>query len=125
MNKKHVVLKESFRCAILGIVDAWRNERNMKIHTAAMLLALAAGLWLRIDRLEWMFILSAVFLVLTMEMLNTSLERVVDMFTLEYHPLAGAAKNAAAGAALLASVYAILVAAFVLLPPLADRVNIF
>ncbi|MBS4030192.1 MAG: diacylglycerol kinase family protein [Clostridiales bacterium] len=125
MNKKSARLMESFRWAVYGLADAWQKERNMKIHSVATFLVLAAGLWLRLERVEWLFILSAVFLVFTMEMLNTSLERVVDLFTREYHPLAGAAKNAAAGAALLASLYALLVAGFILLPRLAERINIF
>lgn len=125
MNKKSGRLKESFRWAVCGLVDAWQKERNMKIHSVATFLVLVLGLWLHLERLEWLFILSAVFLVVTMEMLNTSLERVVDLFTREYHPLAGAAKNAAAGAALLASLYALLVAGFILLPRLAERINIF
>lgn len=125
MNKRNSRLKESFRYAVCGLADAWQNERNMKIHSVATIIVLVAGLWLRLERLEWMFVLSAVFLVITMEMLNTSLERVVDLFTREYHPLAGAAKNAAAGAALLASLYALLIASFILLPRLAERINIF
>lgn len=125
MNKKSARLKDSFRWAVCGLADAWQNERNMKIHSVATFLVLVAGLWLRLERLEWLFILSAVFLVVTMEMLNTSLERVVDLFTREYHPLAGAAKNAAAGAALLASLYALLVAVFIFLPRLAERINVF
>lgn len=124
-TSKASCLRESFRCALLGLADAWKHERNMKVHSVAAVLVFAAGIWLRLDRFEWLFVLSAVFLVATMEMLNTALERVVDLFTREYHPLAKLAKNAAAGAALLAAFYAFMVALLVLLPRLAGRVNVF
>jgi diacylglycerol kinase len=118
MSFKAKNMRESLRCAVCGLTDAWHSERNMRIHTVATVLALGVGLWQRLDRLEWLFMYSAIFLVITMEMLNTALEKVVDLFTREYHPLARLAKNAAAGAALLAAVYALIVALFIFLPRL-------
>lgn len=125
MDFKVKNLRESFRCALCGLIDAWQSERNMRIHTLAAALAVGVGFWLKLDRVEWLFLLSAIFLVTTMEMLNTALERVVELFTQEYHPLARLAKNAAAGAALLATLYALAVAALVLFPLLAEKINIF
>ncbi len=125
MGFKAKDIRASFRFALCGLVDAWQSERNMRIHSFAAALAVAAGFWLGLDRSEWLFLLSAIFLVVTMEMLNTALERVVDLFTKEYHPLARLAKNAAAGAALLASLYALVVGFLIFLPLLADKINIF
>lgn len=116
--KKNTSFRESFRCALLGLADAWKNERNMKIHLTATAVALIIAVKLRIERWEWLFFSSAVFLVFTMEMLNTALERVVDLFTSEFHPLARLAKNAAAGAALLSALYALVVAALIFAPRL-------
>jgi diacylglycerol kinase len=122
--KKNASLPESFRCALQGIADAWKNERNMKIHVSATVIALLAAFTLGLERWEWLFLSSAVFLVFTMEMLNTALERVVDLFTSEFHPLARLAKNAAAGAALLAALYALTVAVLIFGPRL-GLVNFF
>jgi diacylglycerol kinase len=118
MGFKSKNMRESFRSALCGLRDAWQSERNMRIHTLATVLSVGAGIWLRLDRVEWLFLFSAIFLVTTMEMLNTALERVVDLFTREYHPLARLAKNAAAGAALLAAVYAVTVALLIFIPRL-------
>ncbi|MDW7650095.1 MAG: diacylglycerol kinase family protein [Bacillota bacterium] len=125
MSFKTKNMRESFHYAVSGLADAWRSERNMRIHFAATVLSVVAGVWLRLDRVEWLFLFSAVFLVTTMEMLNTALERVVDLFTREYHPLARLAKNAAAGAALLAALYAVTVALLVFVPRLLERINFF
>ncbi|NLZ38964.1 MAG: diacylglycerol kinase family protein [Firmicutes bacterium] len=116
MSFKHKNFKDSLRSAFAGLADAWRSERNMRFHTLMAALAVGLGAWLQLSRMEWLFLFSAVFLVMTMEMLNTSLERVVDLFTREFHPLARLAKNAAAGAALLAAVYAIIVGILLFLP---------
>ncbi|MCW3489342.1 diacylglycerol kinase family protein [Dethiobacter alkaliphilus] len=125
MSFKTKNMRDSFRCALSGLGDAWRSERNMRIHTLAACIAVVVGLWLGLERLEWLFLFSAVFLVTTMEMLNTALERVVDLFTRDYHPLARLAKNAAAGAALLAAFYALTVALLIFVPKLMQRFNFF
>jgi diacylglycerol kinase len=88
---------------------------------AAAAVVVLLGLYCQFDRFEWLFLLSAIFLVMTMEMLNTSLERVVDLFTDEYHPLARLAKNAAAGAALLAALYAVIVGLVIFLPKILPK----
>ena len=88
--------------------------------TAAAAVVVLLGLYCQFDRFEWLFA-SAIFLVMTMEMMNTSLERVVDLFTDEYHPLARLAKNAAAGAALLAALYAVIVGLVIFLPKILPK----
>jgi undecaprenol kinase len=125
MRNKKARLVKSFRYALLGLADAWKNERNMKIHTLGTVTAVAAAFVLGLEKWEWLFMFSAIFLVLTMEMLNTSLERVVDLFTLEFHPMARLAKNAAAGAALLAAIYALIVGILIFIPRLGERFNFF
>ena len=92
MKFKHKRFKDSIYSALCGLADAWRSERNMRFHTAAAAAAVAAGVYFRLTGSEWLFLFSAIFLVMTMEMLNTALERVVDLFTREYHPLARLAK---------------------------------
>ncbi|MBS4022765.1 MAG: diacylglycerol kinase family protein [Dethiobacter sp.] len=121
MKKEIRRLGLSFLYALMGLADAWKNERNMKIHTLGTVLAVAAAALFKLERWEWLFLFSAIFLVLTMEMINSSLERVVDLFTTEFHPMARLAKNAAAGAALLAAVYALTVALLLFLPRLSGR----
>ena len=58
-----------------------------------MIVAIVFGLVLNINRIEWIFILIAIALVLTVEALNTAIEYVVDLVTVEYHDLAKYAKR--------------------------------
>ena len=107
---KHRTLNESFSCAISGLVYVLRSERNMKIHLLAAFLATSLGFILGISRVEWGLLCLAIFLVLAAETANTALEKVVDLVTAEYHPLARNAKNAAAGAVLLSAINAVIMA---------------
>lgn len=103
-------LLESFLAAFQGIAYAVRQERNMRIHLAAGLLAIALSLYFQVEKWEFMFVLAAVFLVLITEMINTSLEKVVDLSTRTYNNLARTVKNVAAGAVFCAAVFALFVA---------------
>ncbi len=107
---KHTTFIGSFKDALKGLFFVIRHERNMGFHLIAAALALAASLYYKIDRLELLFVFSAIFLVFLTEMFNTALEKLVDLHTREYHPLARIAKRVAAGAVLCAAFFAIVVA---------------
>lgn len=108
--------RESMSSAVSGIGMIVRSERNMKIHLLAAFLAATLGLVLGINRMEWGLLCLTIFLVLMAEAANTALERVVDLVTTEYHPLARAAKNAAAGAVLLSAINALIMAVIIFGP---------
>ncbi|HWP95523.1 MAG TPA: diacylglycerol kinase family protein [Syntrophomonadaceae bacterium] len=111
-------LGQSMGWALSGLKYTILAERNMKIHLAAALAVFALAGWLGLSRMEWGLLVLTVFLVLVAEMVNTSIEKTVDMVTQEYHPLAYTAKNVAAGAVLLAAVNAIIMGLVIFLPHL-------
>jgi diacylglycerol kinase len=108
----------SFSFAGQGVWHVVRTQRNMRVHLAAALAAVVAGVILRITATDWAAVLAVIGLVLTAETLNTVVEALVDLCTDEYHPLAKAAKDMAAGAVLISSVAAVGVAIAVFLPRL-------
>lgn len=109
-------LKKSFYYAIAGIVYALTRERNLRIHFLAAGVAIAAGIWLEISYLEWGMLAITITLVMVAEMINTAVEKTVDIITGEYHPLAKAAKNVAAGAVLLSAINALVMAYIIFVP---------
>lgn len=111
-------LGESMACAFTGIASACKGERNMKIHLAAAFLAVLLGYLLEISRLEWGLLFMTIFFVLIAEMINTAVEKTVDLVTQQYHPLAREAKNIAAGAVLLSALNAIIMAVVIYGPHL-------
>ncbi|XJZ26266.1 diacylglycerol kinase family protein [Bacillota bacterium Lsc_1132] len=115
-------LWKSISYAFAGIIAVAKNERNFQIHLAASVIAIVFSLYLSISKTEWLFILIAIGGVLSLELVNSAIERVIDLVTSEYHPLAKQAKDFAAGAVL---VYAIMAAAVGLVIFLPKIVHLF
>lgn len=88
----------------------------MRIHVAAAAVVIAASLALRLSRTAEIAIVGVVALVLAFELANTAIEVLVDLVSPEPHPLARAAKDAAAGAVLVAAVGAVVVGTLVFWP---------
>ncbi|MGG0716448.1 diacylglycerol kinase family protein [Robertmurraya massiliosenegalensis] len=111
---------QSFYYAYDGIKHTLVTERNMRIHMFISMLVIALGLILKITSLEWMFILFAVGGVISLELINTAIERLVDLATSEYHPLAKQAKDIAAGAVLVYALLSVIIGLMIFLPKLIE-----
>ncbi len=109
----------SFRYAVHGIGHMIRSQHNAWLHAAATAIIIAAGLVVGLDAAEWCWITLAVVAVWTAEALNTAFEFLTDVASPEFHPLAGKAKDVAAGAVLISAIGAAVVGALVFLPRLA------
>jgi diacylglycerol kinase (ATP) len=106
----------SFRYAFHGIAIMLRSQQNAWIHATATIAVLIAGVLLDISRAEWCWIVLAIVAVWTAEALNTALEFLTDVASPEFHPIAGQAKDVAAGAVLIAAMGASLIGAIVFGP---------
>ncbi len=93
----------------------------MKVHLIAAILVAVAAAWLEIKPVEWALLLLAMALVISLEMVNTAIELTIDRIGPERHPLAKAAKDTAAGAVLIAAVFAAAIGLLLLGPPLWDK----
>ncbi|MFN2135349.1 MAG: diacylglycerol kinase family protein [Candidatus Promineifilaceae bacterium] len=107
----------SFRYAIEGIGYALRTQHNTWIHFTATVTAFLIAWLLGLPGIEWALLVLTVSLVWVAELINTALEAVVDLSAPDYHPLAKAAKDVAAGAVLVAAIGAVLVGFFLFGPP--------
>lgn len=101
--------------ALKGISTSFR-ERNIIIHYVAAVLAVGAGIVFSISSLEWLFVITCIAGVIALEMVNTAIEKVVDLVTNDYHVLAEKAKDLAAGAVFLYALYSMVVGAIIFLP---------
>lgn len=102
-------LIESFNHAVTGIVHALKTEKNMKFHFIIASLVLILSLFFDFSRLELIMLFFAIALVLVAEMINTAIERSIDLITAEFHPLARLAKDIAAGGVLIAAINSMVV----------------
>jgi diacylglycerol kinase (ATP) len=99
----------SLNYAFEGVIYVVRTQRNMRIHFAIAVLVLLLGVLLGVTRFELLALMVSVSFVLVAEMLNTALEKAIDVATNSFDPVARAAKDVAAGAVLIAAVNAIFV----------------
>ena len=99
-------LTSSFANAWQGIVACFVEERNIKIH------------FLVAVKTEWCFCFVLFGLIMGLELVNTAVESVVDLVTEEWRPLARRAKDCAAGAVLIAAIWAAVVGGIIFFPKL-------
>lgn len=108
----------SFGHAFRGLKVLLQTQPNARIHAVATVLVVAAGVLLRISPAEWALIVLAIAGVWTAEALNTAIEFLVDLVSPDPHPLAGKAKDVAAGAVLIAAIGSAVIGGFVFGPHL-------
>ncbi len=106
----------SFTYAWNGIVYFLRYGYNARIQFAAAVLATVMGCILDLSRGEWIVVILCCTLVLSLEMINTSIEKVCDLITTEHNPLVKIIKDVAAGAVLLSAVASLLIGIIIFLP---------
>jgi len=113
VSKKKPKLFLSFFYALRGLGFVIASERNMQIHVGVGLLVIALGVWLHVSLIEWMVLSLSIGLVLVTEAVNTAIEISIDLVTKKQKIRAMLSKDIAAGAVLLASLQALVVAYFI------------
>jgi diacylglycerol kinase (ATP) len=106
LNWKKHSLYDSFNCAIRGVIQAVKMERNLRIHLLSAALAIGLGVILDLSRLEFVVLFITIGIVIALELVNTAIEKTIDVVTDEYHPLARIAKDIAAGAVFVSALCA-------------------
>ena len=117
---KAKTLYDSFIYACQGLSYSFKTQRNFRIHCGTALLLLLIAPVLGLEVYELLFLGSAAFAVLVSELMNTAIEKTIDIYTTAYHPLAKIAKNCAAAAVLLAALYAVVVGLVIIVPRFLD-----
>ena len=118
VKEEHSVkaLIKSFQHAFCGILTSFVIGRNIKVHYIAALAAILGGLYFGISKVEFLIILLVSTQVICLEMVNTAIERTVDLVTSEYHIYDKIAKDVAAGAVLVAAIFATIIGGIIFLP---------
>lgn len=112
-NKKFL---NSFKFAYKGIIEAFKSERNMKMHLFILLVVLVLGFLLNVSMSEWIICLICFGLVISLEIVNTSIETIVNLVSPKYNDLAKSAKDLSAGAVLFNAVITFIIGIIIFLP---------
>ena len=106
----------SFKYASEGIITTIKEERNMFIHFLIAIIVVITGVYVRLSLNEWLICLLLFALVFSLELINTAIENTVDLVTTKKNKKAKMAKDAAAGAVLIAAIFASIIGIIIFLP---------
>ncbi len=106
----------SFKHAFDGIVYAVKTQPNFRFHLLATVAVILLGIYFSISPVEWLVLVFTINTVLVAEMVNTSIESMVDLITLERRADAKIAKDVSAGMVLVSAILAVVVALIIFLP---------
>lgn len=107
---------KSFCYAWAGIIIFFRTEHNAQIHLAATINVICLSVYFKISTTEALFIIFSVALVWITELVNTAIEKSMDMITLEKHPQIKLIKDLSAGAVLIAAIAAFITGCLIFIP---------
>lgn len=107
---------KSFTFAARGIIYAITSQPNLWFHLVAAIAAIALGIFYNISTAEWFFVIFAIGFVLSAELFNSSIEKVVDLIQPGKHKFAEQAKDMAAGAVLITAIAAATIGLMIFLP---------
>jgi len=108
--------KNSFRYAFRGLASLLKNEHNSRIHTAAAVISVTAGLILRISLPEWCILTVVIGMVFVAELLNSSVETLADVAEPGWNTKIGLVKDYSAAAVLIASIVSLIAGALIFIP---------
>jgi diacylglycerol kinase len=115
MNNKYTV-RESFEFAFKGYRYAIQTQRNLRFQLVAAVLVITISTFLPMELIEWAILFVLVALVIVAEILNTAIEKTIDLIIKEYDPLAKTIKDLSAAAVLFIAFTSIVVGLFIYWP---------
>ena len=113
-------LINSFKYALEGILYAFKYEQNIIVHTLVMILVIMLGIIVKISYTEWLICLILFGLVIATELINTSIEAIVDLACPKINPLAKIAKDTASGAVLVFALTATISGLLIFVPKILE-----
>ena len=118
--RRHTV---SFKHAIDGICHNFKTQPNFRFHLLAMVSVILAGIYFSLSTIEWLVLIFTFNMVIVAEMVNTSIESMVDLITQERREDAKIAKDVSAGMVLMSAFFSVCIGLFIFLPKLITSIN--
>ncbi|TWT09097.1 diacylglycerol kinase family protein [Planomicrobium sp. CPCC 101079] len=106
----------SFKYAAEGVRSALVKEQNVRFHFLSAIIVVIAAFFTGLSYIEWVVVIGLIGGMIALEMVNSALERVVDLVTGEFHPLAKQAKDIAAGAVLVFALASAIIGLLIFMP---------
>jgi diacylglycerol kinase len=109
--------------ALQGIMQFFSRDRNGKIQMVIGITAIILGFTVSLSSFQWLLVLFCIGLVISLEMINSAIERYCDLVTTDFHPSIKIIKDIAAGAVLVASITSLVIGLIIFIPALVQFLN--
>ena len=109
--------------AWLGVKQFFSRDRNGKIQTVIGITAIVLGFTVSLSSFQWLLVLFCIGLVISLEMINSAIEKYCDLVTTDFHPGIKIIKDVAAGAVLIASLMSLVIGLIIFIPALVKFLN--
>ena len=123
IGKEFKRLTSSFKYAIEGLLHVIKRERNMQIHLTIACIILFLAYFFSVSKMEWIVLLLCIGIVISLESMNTAIERAIDLCTEEIKPLAKQAKDTAAAAVFVFAIISVIIGLIIFTEPLLTFLN--
>lgn len=107
---------KSMTYALQGAIKLITTEHSVMVQFSIGILMTIAGFYFGISKTEWLFQTLAIGLVVSVEGLNTAVEKIADFIHPNYHERIGFIKDIAAGAVFFAAITAIAIGLIIYIP---------
>lgn len=111
----HSFLK-GFLYAFNGLTVFFANERNGRIQLLIAIVVVLLGLLLPVTTMEWIVLLTCIGFVLSLEMINSAIEKLCNLVHPEYNAAVKIIKDISAGAVLWVSAVSLIIGIIIFLP---------
>ncbi len=120
INFSHMA--RSFTHALRGVRVVFVSEQSFRVQVIVALAVIGAGAWFGVSKSEWIVLLLLIAAVLSLEMLNSVIERLVDAFKPRIHPIVKEVKDVMAATVLVISLMAAVIGLMIFYPHFSELV---
>ena len=124
VKKVSISIANSFKFAFEGLNYALKTQKNLHIHLLFAFLILIFSIWLKVSSIELAILLTVMMIVISLELVNSALESLVDLVCAENHHLAKISKDVGAAAVLFSAIASMVIGVIILGPKLLERMEI-
>ena len=111
-----------FKFAFSGLMHTIKTENNFRIHLIIAFVVVIAGLFFNITTVQWLFLISAIGIVLMAELFNTAIELIVNLISPDYNKKAGQIKDIAAASVFIAAITAVIMGLIIFIPYIINKI---
>jgi len=122
-GKKKRTFLDSVKNCLEGINYTLSHENNFKREMIFGILVVIASVILKISIIEWVIVILLINFVLVCELINTALEKTVDLYTKEYNETAKIVKDVAGASVFVMSIFSAVIGMIIFLPKVIDFIN--